>query len=297
MKQLLLIMATAMLCNTTNAQVTRDTIPAKKEDTIRIGNIIIVKKRGDNNKNDNDGWDGKMRIGRKRNNKPSNISTNWFIFDLGISTFDDQTKYSSLPAGLLANRPGQPPLGANDFKLIQGKSINVNIWFFMQKMNMIKHKLNLKYGLGLELNNYRFKQQISFKEGGVNPYPPFNNNSGAFVLRDSVSFSKNKLAADYLTIPLMLNFTSNPGFRKKGISLSAGISAGYLYGQRNKQRSSERGKDKNRGDYDMERFRLSYIAELGIGPARLYGSYSPKSMFKNGLDFRPFNIGLRFSNW
>jgi hypothetical protein len=34
----------------------------------------------------------------------------------------------------------------------------------MQKMNMIKHVVNLKYGLGLELNNYRFSdERIKFE--------------------------------------------------------------------------------------------------------------------------------------
>jgi len=129
------------------------------------------------------------------------------------------------------------------------------------------------------------------------PYTANTQTNAAFIFRDSIEFSKNKLAADYLTVPLMLNFASNPENNKRGVSLSVGVSAGYLYSQRNKQKSSERGKWKNKGDYDMERFRLSYVAELGLGPIRLYGSYSPKSMYERSLDIRPYNIGFRFSNW
>ena len=95
----------------------------------------------------------------------------------------------------------------------------------------------------------------------------------------------------------MLNFTTNPGNSKKGLSISAGVSAGYLYSQRNKQKSGERGKDRNKGDYDLERFKLSYVGELGLGPVRFYGSYSPKSMYEHSLDMRPYTIGLRLSNW
>ncbi len=285
-------MAGAFLCLSATAQT--DTTVRKASDTIRIGNIVIIKR---GSKKQDKEWDTDIRIGRKRRNKPSNISTNWWIVDLGFSNYNDNTNYAGLPPTYLANRPGQPALGASDFKLRTGKSINVNIWFFMQRLNLVKHHVNLKYGLGLELNNYRFKSNISFKEGGPNPYPPYNNNASAFILRDSVAFVKNKLAADYLTVPVMLNFTTNPVYRGRGISLSAGISAGYLYSQRNKQKSGERGTDKNKGDYDMERFKISYIAELGLGPVRLYGSYSPKSMFSNGLDFKPYNLGIRLSNW
>jgi hypothetical protein len=164
-------------------------------------------------------------------------------------------------------------------------------------MNLIKHYVNLKYGLGLELNNYRFKNDISFNEGGMNPYNSSQNIPHAFIFRDSINLSKNKLAADYVTVPLMLNFRTDPNRADKGISLSAGISMGYLYSSRNKQKSEARGKEKNRGDYDLEKWKFSYVGELGLGPVKLYGSYSPKSIFTNQLNFTPYNIGIRLSNW
>jgi len=105
------------------------------------------------------------------------------------------------------------------------------------------------------------------------------------------------LAADYATIPFMLNFRTSPDYDKKGLSLSAGVSVGYLYSSRNKQQSDERGKQKNRGDYDVQKWKFAYIAELGLGPARLYGSYSPKSVFENGFNMRPYSVGVRLSNW
>ena len=113
-----------------------------------------------------------------------------------------------------------------------------------------------------------------------------------FIFGDSISFTKNKLAADYLTVPILLNFVSNPS-----INLSVGVSVGYLFSQRNKQKSSERGKQRNRGDYSLEKFKFSYIAELGIGSVRIYGSYSPNSMYEKGLDVKPYTIGFRLMNW
>ena len=95
----------------------------------------------------------------------------------------------------------------------------------------------------------------------------------------------------------MLNYSTDPFHKNKGFSISVGVSAGYLYSQRNKQKSSERGKLRNKGDYDLEKFKFSYVAELGIGPVRLYGSYSPQSMYQHSLDMKPFTVGFRFSNW
>ena len=265
----------------------------RKSDTIRIGGMIILKKGDPNDKKR-----VTVTVGNNHKQKNANVSTASFIVDLGFANWTDKTNYAASTAGnYILNKPGSPDLVENDFKLRTIKSINVNIWFFMQRLNLIKHYLNLKYGIGLELNNYRFKSPLSMSEGGANPYNSLQNISHPFIFRDSISFSKDKLAADYVTIPLMLNFRTNPNNSDKGISLSAGVSAGYLYSTRNKQVSSERGKDKNRGDYDLERWKFSYIAELGLGPAHLYGSYSPNSIFEHGLNFMPYNVGIRLSNW
>jgi hypothetical protein len=226
------------------------------------------------------------------------VTTNWGGIDIGFANYDDQTNYATANAGpnkFLFDRPGSS-FTKSDFKLRTGKSVNVNIWLFTQKINLIRKNVNLKYGLGVELNNYRYRANISYKENGLLPYNIGQTNN-AFIFRDSISFSKNKLAADYLTVPLMLNFSTTPKFNRQTVSFSFGISAGYLYSQRNKQISEERGKLKNKGDYDLEKFKFSYVAEFGVGSARVYGSYSTKSMFEHSLDIRPYNFGIRFSNW
>ena len=264
----------------------------KKNDTIRIGGMIILKKGDTNDKRVT------VTVGNRNYNKKANINTASFIIDLGFANWVDKTNYASAAAGnYLVSKPGTPDLAENDFKLKTIKSVNVNIWFFMQRLNLIKHYVNLKYGLGLELNNYRFKSALSLSESGLNPYNPSQNINHAFIFRDTINFSKDKLAADYVTIPFMLNFRTNPNYSDKGLSFSAGVSVGYLYDSRNKQISHERGKLKNHGDFDLEKWKFSYIAELGLGPAHLYGSYSPNSIFEKGLNFMPYNVGIRLSNW
>ncbi|MBS1734038.1 MAG: outer membrane beta-barrel protein [Bacteroidetes bacterium] len=292
MKQLNLLIALTLVGFGAFAQT--DTTANVKPDTMRIGNIVIIKKGKKIISDSTTREAGRLEFERKQK---SRISTNWFIVDLGFSNYDDQTNYAALSAsGDRYLAPGSS-LGKNDFKLRAGKSINVNIWFFMQRLNLIKKNVNLKYGLGLELNNYRYRSAISYKEDGVIPNSGGIQSNAPFIFRDSVKFSKNKLAADYLTVPVMLNFSTTPRYGKPTFSASFGVSAGYLYSQRNKQKSEERGKDKNKGDYDLERFKFSYIAEIGLGPVKFYGSYSPKSIYEHSLDMRPYNFGIRLSNW
>ena len=260
--------------------------PGGEGDTIRIGGMIIIRKPGSKDREVIRDREYKMKS--RHGKKSSNISTNWWIVDLGFSNYTDNTSYSSTAAQQYA-----PGSNSTWFELKDAKSRNVNIWFFMQKLNMAKHVLNFKYGLGLELNNYYYKQPIRYQAN-----PPATVNPPRVILDSTVgrSYDKNKLAADYLTVPIMLNFNFTPS-RHDGFGLSFGISAGYLYNDRNKTITSDEDKKKAKDDFELERWKLSYVAELSLGPVRFYGSYAFKSMYERGLDITPYNFGFRFSNW
>ena len=93
----------------------------------------------------------------------------------------------------------------------------------------------------------------------------------------------------------MININTNPGGRWGGLHISFGVSGGYLYSARQKQESNERGKQKQRTDFNLNKWKVAYIAELGLGPVNLYGSYSMTPLHKFGLDQYPYNIGIRFN--
>lgn len=224
-------------------------------------------------------WPMPPHMHRNNHIKPSNLSTNWLIVDLGFTNYNDKTNYASATAQAFA--PGSQPYW---FSLKNNKSVDVNIWFFIQRLNMYKHVVNLKYGLGIELNNYRYETNIKYLTDPTK------------VIMDTVSYSKNKLAADYVTVPLMINFNFTPNLRD-GFGISVGISAGYLYSSRQKLISSEFGKHKTFNSFDLNPWKLSWIAEAQLGPIKLYGSLATKSMFNSqGPDQTPYTFGIRLSN-
>ena len=298
MNKLFTLMALAFVCTAAKAQTDSKAKPdtvklsEKKSDTIRVGNIVIVT----NGKHEDDSKSNDVKIEFGRHNKNmSNITTDWFVFDVGFQNYTDKTDYVAATANqYLLNEPGTTyPLGKNDFKLKAGKSINVNIWFFMQRLNLVQHHLNLIYGLGIDFDNYVYSAALSFKQAGYTPYSATETIPHPYVIRDSITFKKDKLASNYVTVPLMLNYASNPGYRNKGFNVSAGASIGYLYNSRNKQKSYQRGNLKNFGDYGLQQFKFSYIAEIGLGPVKLYGSYTPGSIFDEGFDMHSYVIGIR----
>ena len=263
---------------------------AKQLDTLQIGGFTIVRdgesakhSTSSSNTNYNVIWTNRSA------KKNKTTSTNWLIFDLGFANYRDLTNYSYAQAGsyLKIMRPGDPAVNEGTTTLNTGKSSNVNIWLFMQRVSLSKNVLNLKYGLGLEMYNFRYDSRISFRNA---PAP--------MAFNDSISFTKNKLYSGYVTVPLMININTKPNSHR-GLIMSVGMSAGYLLASRNKQVSGDRGKQKYRGDLALEPWRLAAIGEIGLGPVRLYGSYSINQLQKTytRMEQYPYTIGIRFSSW
>jgi len=270
-----------------------DTTGGKGRDTLRVGNFIIVRQSKERGPNDTYG------NGRERRKiiltsphaydtdtnyyaRHNTFTTNWLVFDLGFANIDDRTTYAEANNSSYLQGGTVHPYTKSDLKL-RTKSSNVNIWVFVQRLNIAKNALNLKYGLGYEMFNFRYNQDISY------------NKTPAYIYRDSVDFSKDKLFLGYVTVPMMVNI--NPWPNKKRLSISFGASAGYLVGSHTKQISKERGKQKTRGDFDLNQWRFAYVAELGLGPVRLYGSYSINPLHEHDLKQYPYAVGLRISSW
>lgn len=269
-----------------------------QKDTIRIsGGVVIIgngldkglekiRLGGENIKNAINDMNIKVVV----NKTPKKYSTNWFAWDLGFAGYNDETNYASratqnfLAPIMGTNFPTTPPLSKNDFRIRATRISNFNLWFFIQRMSLIKQVVNLKYGLGIESNNYHFKTGIKYEDLRVE----------TLVSRTIGVVNKNKLVANYLTAPLMLNINTNPSSRKNGFQLSAGVSGGFLINAWQKM-TIDRDRSKIKSDYNLSPFKLAYIGELGLGQVRLYGSYAPRAMHQYGVVQKPYTIGVRFS--
>ena len=255
-----------------------DSTKTEKKDTIQIGGMVIIKDKDKGEVHGN--GHGNIYISNNKKRKNANLRTNWAIFDFGFANYNDQTNYASAPAQAFA-----PGINSKEaLTLRTGKSVNVNFWFFMQRLNVIKHVVNLKYGLGLELNNYHFDDETV----------RLTEDPTTIIIDPALeNMNKNKLATDYITVPMMLNFNFTPRI-KRGFGLSVGASAGYLYSSRQKFKGDD--KEKIHDDFTLNNWKFSYIGELNLGPVTLYGSYAMESMWDKGLDQTPYNVGIRISH-
>ena len=189
----------------TLSSIQTDTMPKTEPDTIRVGNFVIVRqnKNGEEKEDKGRSFTIVIRSGKHSHDtitesRHSAFSTNWFIFDLGFANYNDKTNYAAASGSPYLHVGGnEMPFAKSDLKLLT-KSSNVNIWLFMQKLNISKSALNLKYGLGLEMFNFRYDNNISYHK------------TPSYIFRDSVNFSKDKLYTSYATVPMMLNINPWP---------------------------------------------------------------------------------------
>lgn len=307
MKYILTIIITALCAHQVDAQITTtlpiDTAKQKKhKSSISIGSGGFQYSSGMSDSSDRA------------------FDIQYGMLDLGINSLIDNTNYSSAAAGNLFWNANMQPTGnvnADVFSLRAGKSINVNVYPIMVKARLyrsLRQRITLATGLGLQMYNFRFTRPVTYVSGGNR----FNSPQGppdVYVRTENITFSKNKLAFNYLTVPLMINFKTRiatgpdaaPGAgvssgrnsstygRGYWLTYGVGISGGYLLSSWTKQVSDERGKEKNHDPFNFRKTNLCVNGEIGLdGYIRLYASYQLTSLHENGLDQHPLSIGIRF---
>ena len=278
MKKYFLLLIIIALFVTSNAQ-----------DTIRVGNLVIVKPFQDSLSQSHYTPRIKREISYPKIKKFNNTDnrTSYFDWDFGFANYIDKTPQLMYVALYPPMGNTTPYTNSNSLALNHLKSSNVNLWFVQQRVKLIKNFASLQYGVGFEMFNFRFEKNISFRD-----------DIAGKIKYDDVQFSKNKLFVKYLTVPLKLNFNLTPGANKP-LHASIGMSAGYLLKARNKQISTERGKEKYEGNFNLNNWRVATIGELGFGNFTLYGSYSHTNLFDDNqtiLNMAPIAIGIKLSD-
>lgn len=141
-------------------------------------------------------------------------------------------------------------------------------------------------GLGLNFSSYGFENDFRL-----------DTDAATFqeaVLFTDEAFDKNVLNANYVAVPVLLEFNSNPKKSSKSFNLSVGYSHNFLLSanQRLKNKGSRRVKVKDnfhlRKNYGMVEGRIGY------GPLNFYVQYGLDNMFQDneGPELRPINIGV-----
>jgi hypothetical protein len=187
-------------------------------------------------------------------------------------------------AGFLSDGSLNMPAELEAFDLRSGRSRNVNLQLFTQRVLFAKQHMNFSYGLMFEFNKYRLQNDVRFMEGSV----PLT-----WEVLDK-DLRKNKLKAAYLHIPIMFGVETNPDKLTKSFRVRAGGYAGILTSSKQKLVNTIGDREKNRDDFNLNKFRYGIRGEMGYGLVNFYVHYSFAPMFKEGQgpDLQPINFGI-----
>jgi uncharacterized protein YhbP (UPF0306 family) len=262
-----------------------------QNDTIKIGQLLISKPESKSNLSWEQIIKNKDLNGLKVNFKKSNnyfkqLETSWFAFDLALVNYLDETKYAENKS--LSNPAIGEPLSKFKMQLNNGKSTNINIWIVQQKYRLKNPAFYLKYGLGLEMFNFRYEYGINFRK-----------NESMFIYLSDESYEKNKLFTSYLSAPVQLGYD----FKLKNdkiLGISGGLVTGYLFKSYNKQINRELGKEKYKSNFSLRDMRLAGVFEIRIDKLKFFGTASLQNMLdkmNTNQSLYPYSFGLRFSKF
>ena len=205
-----------------------------------------------------------------------NVQTRYLIFEMGVDIL--------LPADDYIIGDGEVEL----FEQRYANSTNVNIYFFRQRVNLLQHHLNLEYGVGFNFHKIMFDNPVIMsRENGVLQFDLAPIQEG-----DRIPV-KTRLMSNYLTIPIMLNFETNPSNTRKSFRLAAGVYGNTRLGSNFKQKFNNRNRDniKDRDNFNLSPFRWGLAGQIGYGAFNFYANLSMTDVFKENRN-SGYEVGM-----
>ena len=153
-----------------------------------------------------------------------------------------------------------------------------------KEAEIIKDRLRLAAGLGFQFESYAFDKNIRLTDE-----PTLQG------IEDTIrDYRKNTLNANYVTLPVVLQFNSKRNL-EKSFHIAVGVLAGYRISSNMTYKWSEEGRrqrERLRNDYALEPYRLSAIAQVGIGNAMIWAQYDLTMKF-TATDAIPAVVGAK----
>jgi hypothetical protein len=267
MKTTYLFLALSLVFLGVNAQNTPDTT------NINIGDKQI---RVIDNSPDNDSTDVAMAPDEDDSDSKGEL-THWDGVDLGVN--------------ILLNKDNKTTLAEKDqwLELDYAHSLSWRFNIIEEKIRIYKDYAGIIIGAGLTYNSYSLKRNVNITSDSLGSTIAVGD-----TLRD---FSKNKLRASYINVPLMLEFNTSDD-NNKSFHIAAGVIGGWKMGSIVKQKWED-GDDKNsyrrKSDYNLNPFTFDLTARVGYKNFTVFATYGLTPLFKKdkGPEVYPMTVGLQ----
>lgn len=213
--------------------------------------------------------------------KKKKTAARWSGLDFGVNVLTDGNGSSAFSENPIYN-------------IDPAKSLYFNLNLFDHKFDIYKGYVGFTTGIGLNFNHFGFK----------NNYILSNQENELVAIKDTVhSYSKNKLNATYIQVPLLLQINTSTN-KRKSLALSAGVIAGIRIGSKVKQEFTteingiyQESKYKNKDDYALNPFKLDATVRIGYKSLGVFANYSLIPLFdlNKTVAVHPASFGVSFN--
>jgi hypothetical protein len=255
-----------------------DTVVRSSPDTtvISIGSrtIRIIEKNGSTDVN----IDREDRRTPARARRPRPFSGHWSGLEIGLNNYMNRDFEINTPPEALF------------MELHAARSLNVNLNFLQYNLALRQNNIGLVTGAGLEMNNYRFSNNVSItREDGV-IVPVEYGGLG-------INLDRSRLRTWHITVPLLLEFQTGHAQRRHRGHISTGVIGGLNIGSNTRvvyRDNSRRYRDRVRDDFYVVPFRYGFTVRAGYRSLNLYANYYPSGLFQDnkGPELYPVAVGF-----
>ena len=171
-----------------------------------------------------------------------------------------------------------------DFRYRPGKTVNFGFDLLQAGYRFNDHFRIFLSG-GFDWTYIRLREDIDFLE----------DTTPLTWTYSDIDYSKNKLTATYLRLPLTFELRSRNYHGLGRLRFAFGPEGGFLLKGTQRFKSAELGKQKFRDDYNFTQFRYGAFARFGVGSFGIYGKYYFNDLFENSPDqsgLQTFTFGL-----
>ncbi len=175
-----------------------------------------------------------------------------------------------------------------DFRYRPGKTINFG-FDLLQAGYRFNDNFRIFLSGGFDWTYIRLRENIDFLE----------NTTPLEWVDSPVDYSKNRLTATYLRLPLTFELRSKHHSGLGRLRFAFGPEGGFLLKGTQRFKSEEQGKQKFKDDYNFTQFRYGAFARFGVGSFGIYAKYYFNDIFENspaqsGLQHMAFGLTLGF---
>lgn len=246
--------------------------------SISIGNrrILIIEKNGETDISISDRTMPEPDNNDNRRKRP--FKGNWRGLELGLNNYLSSSFSFSLDQD-------------DDFmELRAARSRNVNLNILQYDFGISGNNIGLVTGLGFEINNYRFSDNVSITKANREIVPVEYDEMG-------IKVERSRLRTYYLTVPLLIEFQSNHLRQSRRVYFSTGVIGGLNIGSNTRvvyRDNTGKNRDKVRDDFYLAPFRYGLTLRAGYRSLNLFANYYPTPLFQKdkGPELYPVAVGF-----